>query len=184
MRRVSSSAEVMIPRATMTALDARIAEVADELLGFLRRRAPGDAEELAQETWMRVAAADPRTDARGFRAYAFTVARRLLIDRHRRRQRRGPLIALDGGLAPPVDGSADPHSDAVAAQTLAVVQRELASMKPEVAQVFRWRTTTNLSFKQIAARQGCSVNTALGRHHHATKRLARALRDAGLGGPR
>ena len=171
-----------MPKATMTALDARIAEVAGELLGFLRRRVPAEAEELAQETWLRVTAANPDTDAAGFRAYTFTVARRLLIDRHRQRQRRGPLVALDGGLAPPPDPTSDPHSDAVAAQTLAVVHDTLAAMKPEVAQVFRWRTTTGLSFKQIAERQGCSLNTALGRHHHATKQLAKALRAAGLGG--
>jgi RNA polymerase sigma-70 factor (ECF subfamily) len=163
----------------MHAPDPRIADLADELLSFLRRRAPRDAEELAQETWVRVTAAAPDTDARGFRAYAFTVARRLLIDRYRQQRRRGPLVELDGGLAAP----SDPHSDAVAGQTLAVVEATLAAMKPEVAQVFRWRTTSALSFKDIAERQGCSINTALGRHHQATKRLARALRDAGLGVP-
>lgn len=164
----------------MPAAESHIAALADELLGFLQRRAPADAEELAQETWVRLTAAAPDTDERGFRAYAFTVARRLLIDRHRRAVRRGPMVPLQGGLA----GSADPHSDAVAAQTLAVIEATLRGMKPEVSQVFRWRTTTGLSFKEIAAKQGCSINTALGRHHHATKALARALREAGLGGPR
>lgn len=159
--------------------DPRIAALADELLGFLRRRAPAEADELAQETWLRLTAAAPDTDADGFRAYAFTVARRLLIDRYRQRSRRGPLVPLEGGLA----ATTDPHGDAVAAQTLALVEASLSAMKPEVAEVFRLRTTTGLSFKDIAARQGCSLNTALGRHHHATKVLARALRDAGLGGP-
>lgn len=160
-------------------LDERIAAVADELLGFLRRRAPGDAEELSQEVWLRVSSAQVPSDASGFRAYAYTVARRLLIDRYRRGRHRGTLVALDGGLA----ATNDPHADAVASQTLAIVEHCLAGMKPEVAQVFRWRLTSDLPFKDIASRQGCSLNTALGRHHHATKTIARALREAGLGRP-
>ena len=40
-------------------LDDRIARHRGELLAFLRRRSPREAEELAQETWMRVARANP-----------------------------------------------------------------------------------------------------------------------------
>ena len=60
------------------------------------------------------------------------------------------------------------------------VEAELAAMKPELAEVFRWRTRSDLSFKDIAARQGTSVNTALGRMHQATRKVAKALADAGL----
>ena len=129
---------------------------------------------------MRVATADPDCpDDQAFRAFAYTVARRLLVDHHRRRARRVPLVPLEGGVEP--DGGSDPHGHALAGQALAVVQAELAAMKPELAEVFRLRMTTGLSFAEIAARQRCSLNTALGRHHQATKRIARALRERGLG---
>lgn len=164
-------------------LSDRIAPLQGELLGFLRRRRPHEAEELAQEVWLRVTSANAPTEARAFRAYVFTVARRLLIDRHRRSRTIGALVALDGGRAEQGAASgSDPHGQAVAAEVLAVVERCLAAMKPEVAQVFRWRATTDLSFKDIAARQGCSLNTALGRQHQAAKRIARALDEAGLSG--
>ncbi|HHO49740.1 MAG TPA: RNA polymerase sigma factor [Deltaproteobacteria bacterium] len=166
---------------TQTLLDERIARHRREILAFLRRRAPADAEEIAQETWMRVARSNPDCpDEASFRAYAYTVARRLLIDHHRHRARSVTLVPLEGG-AEPMDRS-DPLGAVVAGQALALVQAELEVMKPELAEVFRLRMTTGLSFKEIAARQGCSLNTALGRHHQATRRLARALSARGLRG--
>lgn len=163
---------------TPHALTLPITMLAEELLGFFRRRAPAEAEELAQETWLRVSAAEVAPE--GVRPFAYVVARRLLIDRHRRTRTRPALDPLDEGRA---RSSSDPHGELVAARALAVVERCLGEMKPEVAQVFRWRTTSDISFAEIAARQGCSLNTALGRHHHATRTLARALREADLGDP-
>lgn len=162
-------------------LDDRIQRNHRDLVAFLARRAPSVAEELAQETWLRVARANPDCPDEGaFRGFAFTVARRLLIDHYRRRSVRGTLVPLDGGLATTPDERLDPHSQVSANQTLRVVEATLDAMKSEVAEVFRLRTTTGLSFKEIAARQGVSLNTALGRHHHATKQLRKALHHAGL----
>lgn len=160
-------------------LEKRIDALGDELVAFLRRRCPSQYEELAQETWLKVSRANPTCpDARSFRAYVFATARRLLIDHHRRNARQVRVVSLEGGLQ--LRGAADPESSARAGQVLAIVEAELSEMKPEVAQVFRWRTSEDLSFKDIAARQGCSINTALGRMHQATKRLGRALTRTGL----
>lgn len=159
-------------------LDQRIRSLRDELFAFLRRRTP-DAEEIAQETWIRVAVADPDCpDERAFRAFTYTVARRLLVDQHRRRARRAPLVALEGGLEPVADER--PDGGLLAGEVLAVVEQALAAMKADVAEVFRLRMTTDLSFADIAARQRVPLNTALGRHHHATKQIAAALRARGL----
>jgi len=160
-------------------LNERIHRHQSEILAFLTRRAPRDAEELAQETWLRVHRANPSCATDGaFRAYVFTVARRILIDHYRRRAARVSLVPLEGGLEP--SGNADPHGSAVASQTLHLVEETLASMRPEIAEVFRLRMTSRLSFKDIAARQGVPLNTALGRMHNATKRLHAALAEAGL----
>ncbi|MBX2797107.1 MAG: RNA polymerase sigma factor [Myxococcales bacterium] len=163
-------------------LDERIARHRADLLAFVRRRVRRDAEEIAQETWVRVVRADPDCpDEASFRAYAYTVARRLIIDHVRSSARALPLVPLEGGMHPQPASSGDPAQMMQAGQALAVVQEELRHMKPEIAEVFRLRMTTGLSFKEIAARQGCSLNTALGRHHQATRRLARVLRAKGLG---
>lgn len=156
-----------------------------ELLGFLRKRVAAEADELAQETWKRTLAAAPDCDDAGqLRAYLFTVARRVLVDRHRRVARRVPLTLLGETEAPTPDllTPAAPDQHLLATQTAAVIQRELAAMAPETAQVFRWRVHTDLSFRDIAERQGVPLNTALGRHHRAVKRIRAALDSAGLGG--
>ncbi|MFT4624695.1 MAG: RNA polymerase sigma factor (sigma-70 family) [Myxococcota bacterium] len=165
-------------------LDDRIARHRGEILGFLSRRAPVVAEELAQEVWLRVAVAAPECPSEAkFRAYAFAVARRLLIDHHRRSRARVQLVPIEGGLERGRSAD-DPHSAACAGETLVVVEATLAAMRPELAEVFRLRTTTDLSFKQIAARQGTGLNTALGRMHAATKKIRAALDDAGSQHPR
>ncbi len=149
-------------------------------MAFLARRVGQDADELAQEVWLRIARSNASfADDAAFRAYAYTVARRLVIDHHRKRKRTLQVVPLEETLREPRAAS-DPSQQLQADEVLEVVQRELKAMKPELAEVFRLRTTTGLSFKQIAARQECSLNTALGRHHQATRRIGRALREAGL----
>jgi RNA polymerase sigma-70 factor (ECF subfamily) len=153
-------------------------ELRNELLAFLRYRVPNHYEEIAQDTWLRIARAQPVCpDDRSFRAYTFAVARRLIIDHYRRDQSRPTLVALDRTL--PVPGSEDPHSSLCAAEVIKIVDAELKSMKPEIANVFRWRMTEDISFREIAERQNISINTALGRMHSATKRLAEALKNKG-----
>lgn len=170
--------------AAVTDLERRISRFHQELIGFLRRRVPGDPEEAAQEVWLRVARAEPDcADDASFRAYFYTVARRLVIDLHRRRKARIELLPIDdsaaerrasGGQAP----DARLHADAV----LRVVQTTLDAMTPEMSEVFRMRTQDDIPFKTIAARQGCSINTALGRMHRATKKITAALEAEGLPG--
>jgi RNA polymerase sigma factor (sigma-70 family) len=159
-------------------LEHQITEVRGELLAFLRRRVPNDYEEIAQDTWLRIARANPSCpDERSFRAYTFAVARRLIIDHYRRRQVRPQLVALDTTI--PIPGNDDPHSELCASEVITVVSNELALMKPEIAEVFRLRTNDNLSFQQIADRQNVSINTALGRMHNAIKKLNAGLTKAG-----
>jgi RNA polymerase sigma factor (sigma-70 family) len=161
------------------ALDDRIARNHPALVAFLERRAAGEGEELAQEVWLRIARLQPRcpTEAE-FRGYAWACARRLLIDGHRRRQARPRLVALDGGFDP--GGDFDPAAQVASAQILSVVEATLARMKPELAEVFRLRTTSAVSFVEIARRQGVPLGTALGRMHQATHHLHAALAAAGL----
>jgi RNA polymerase sigma-70 factor (ECF subfamily) len=163
-------------------MQERIGRHHAEIVAFLARRAPDAAEELAQEVWFRMARARPDcpTDAE-FRAYAYAVARRLLVDHHRRRCARIELVPLDGGVRPheAVDAGR-PDSAMDAGEILEVVESTLGAMKPALAEVFRWRTTEDVSYKEIARRQDTNVNTALGRMHQATRKIRRALVDAGL----
>lgn len=163
-------------RTVPTQLEERIARHHAALLGFLRRRVGDDADELAQETWLRVTGTHAYLpDEASFRSFAFTVARRLLIDRHRRAAVRPALVALDE-----VAVNDDPADAIDARRTLDAVDDELAAMKKELADVFRLRTTSDMPFAEIARQQGVGLNTALGRMHQATKRIAAALAARGL----
>lgn len=171
-----------------TRLDARIDRHRAELIAFLARRAPEDAEDLAQEVWIRVSRAAPSCpDEASFRAYLFTVARRLLIDHYRKRGRTARLVPIDGGqrdgaasLDVPEGPGNDPDDAYRAGEVLRVVETTLRAMKPEIAEVFRMRMTEDVSFQEVAARQNTGLNTALGRMHRATHRIADALIAAGL----
>ena len=162
---------------TPNPLDLRISGLEQEILGFLRRRVGEEAEEVAQDVWVKIASVDPDcVDDASFRAYVYVVARRLLIDRYRRK--RLDLVPLEGGEEPGV--APDAHSTLAAEQMAAVVQRTLGELKPEVAEVFWLRTRDGVAFKEIAEHQGCSINTALGRMHAVVKRLKRALAAEGM----
>lgn len=167
-----------------TLIDTRIDRLSPELLRFLARRC-SDPEGTLQEIWLKVVRANPTcADERSFRAYVYAVARRQLIDAHRRQQARVSLVAMDEPAADALSNRSDtltPHDTARAAGLLDEVERTLAGLNPEIAQVFRWRMTESVSFKDIARRQNVPLNTALGRHHRAVKAIAKALRTAGLG---
>lgn len=149
------------------------------LMGFLGRRVGQDAEELHQEVWTRVARATGIAfpdDAR-FRAYLYTTARHLVVDHHRRRSARPELVfpelPAQGAVVPTVESS-------IAWQRLwADVHAALDKLSPPTAEVVRLRLVEDLSFAQIAQRQGAPLNTVLGRMHRGLKDLRAALADAG-----
>ena len=163
----------------------RIQRLSGELLSFLRARCD-QPDEVMQEVWLRVARANPNVNGDGaFRAYVYAVARRLLVDRHRRRRARISLVPV--GDVPldafgPGASQGGPHEALHAEQVLAHVESVLASMDPDAAQVFRWRMTRTWSFEEIARKQGVPLNTALSRYHRAVKRLAKSLKANGLMG--
>jgi RNA polymerase sigma-70 factor (ECF subfamily) len=68
------------------------------LLRYLNAFAPGAAEDLASETWLRIVKGLGRFtgDERAFRGWVFTVARHRAVDRWRRRaRRRDELVPAD-----------------------------------------------------------------------------------------
>ena len=165
----------------LTKQEQWIAEVQEDLLGFLYRRCPAHAEELAQDVWLRMTRANPTLATQEeHRKYLFTTARRSLIDHYRTTKRRPTLIAdgQDKHLRL-VSQHITPEQILEGQATAAIIEKALSKMKPAVAEVFRLRVTTDTSFKEIATHQGVSLNTALGRMHQATKSVRSALAMAG-----
>ena len=146
------------------------------LYGYLRSMLPAaDADDVFQQTWVRVCAALPGYRCRGkFAAWLFRIGRNLAVDLQRRRHCRRELELADDGSDCPVESEWDGDwADAALLRQLGAALRQLS---PEQRAVFEMRRR-DIAFKVIAARQDCSVNTAIVRMGYAMKKLQRALRE-------
>lgn len=110
-------------------------------------------------------------DAAGFRAWVFTIARRRLVDEHRRRARRVREVSLPQGLDP-VGGDAE--AEAVARAGSAAALDLLGQLTGEQREVVLLRIVADLSLEQTAIATGRSVNAVKQLQHRAVDALRRA----------
>lgn len=136
----------------------------------LRNRA--DAEDAAQETFIRIVKALPRYEHRGqFRAWVFSIARNQAALTAGRRQRVADReISLEPEALHALSGPVE--NDALEqAERATEIRRAVASLPPGEREVIELRIDEDLKFHEIAARTGAPLNTVLGRMHHAVRRL-------------
>ena len=99
---------------------------------FLRRRMASeeDANDAAQEVFLRLARPGAKEAAEGReRAYLFTTARNLLIDRHRRWEARGMEAPVPLNEADTVPAPDDTEQLVIVHETAEVLRQGLASLK-------------------------------------------------------
>lgn len=146
------------------------------LMGFLVNRVGTEAEDLHQEVWARVSSALPEYSNNGtFTAWIFQIARRLVIDHYRRTNARIRMVFPEDPTVPSQIGSIGPDADLQERQIADTLESSLAEMKPEIADVVRWRLFEQTPFKEIAQRQNVPLNTALGRMHSGLKKIRSSL---------
>jgi len=141
------------------------------LYGYLRSMLPvADADDAFQQTWVRACAALPGYRCRGkFQAWLFRIARNLAVDAIRRRTRRREVSPEESGEDFP-DGGTPPWGEMADAELTRLLEEALRELPPEQLAVFAMRKN-RISFKVIAARQACPVNTAVVRMRYAIGRL-------------
>ena len=140
---------------------------------------PGLAEELVQETfvrlWRQAPAFDPRRGT--VAAFLFAIARRTAVDLWRRPSSR-PLPARAGpGAAEgagPVPDPVGPVVDNV------VVEQALETLSPAHRQVLRLAYGGDLTQAEIARRTGLPLGTVKTRTYHALRALRLALQAQGV----
>ena len=153
----------------------------DPLMGFLVNRVGEDAEDLFQETWSRVGSnLHSYNEIGSFRSWVFTIARRLVIDHHRRKSARITLVLPADTTTPTSIDHTQPFNNVAASDIAAAFNEALDSMTAPAAEVVRLRLIDGLSFKAIAAHQGVPMNTALGRMHRGLKQIRATLEQRGL----
>lgn len=124
---------------------------------------PDDADDVMQETWLKIHRALPRWRPTGsLRAWTFSVARNTARD-HWKQEARRPVPAPPRPAASP-----DPEEWRALLQAV----RELPEAQREV---FLLREEGDLSFREIADITGAPLNTVLGRMHEAIKTLRSTL---------
>jgi RNA polymerase sigma-70 factor (ECF subfamily) len=130
-----------------------------------------DAEDIAQESWLRISSSAQRGEAAGFshfRAYLFRIARNLIVD-HRRRAAVKPFAeASDAAMAAVADPRPDPETALITRAELARMDRIIAAMPDKPREVYRLSRIEGLSFAEIGRRLGVSRQTV---HEHMRKAL-------------
>lgn len=160
------------------------------LFNFILRsvRDRATAEELLQDTWMRVLSGlKDFQRASKFSTWVYTVARNLCIDqarkavlrRHPSLDQRSQSLADDGPTLG--EGLADDRPGADRSAIRKELQRKLVqaiqALPDEQREVFMLREYGALAFKEIAAIVGAPENTVKSRMRYALERLQSALAE-------
>lgn len=171
--------------------DLRIADVVERqrkrLLRFIRARVrdPGDAEDVLQDVFTAPVEANrllmPVEHVTGF---LYRVARNRVSDlfRKKRPQPLGEGALVDDEDAGPgiadllPSPAAGPEALYARAVLLDELEAALAELPAEQRQAFVAHEIEGMSFKEMAAATGVSVNTLLSRKHYAVRRLRERLR--------
>jgi len=144
------------------------------LLRYLGVAAGPAAEDLASETWIRVARdlATFHGDERGFRGWVFTIARRRLIQSWRTQGRRPSTPVGPDEMAELAGFEAGPEGSVVARDAAA----ELVCGLPEdQAEVVLLRVVAGLEAAEVAQIVGKSAGAVRVLQHRALKRIGQRL---------
>ena len=168
--------------------DRQIAAVAlrerARLLAFIRRRIDdaAEAEDILQEALEElVTAARLARPVEQVGAWLMRVARNRIIDRFRRK--RPELLADQAGgregeaaldeLLPAADGT--PETEAMREVLMEEIEAALEELPREQREVFIAQELDGVSFRELAERQGVSINTLLARKRYAVRALRERL---------
>lgn len=151
------------------------------VLGFFwgMTRDAGAANELAQETFLRLWQVRLRYRASGpFAAYLFAIARMILLERqrkHARLTRLGVRMESDASAEPSPWHTLAPDSSAHAAEAGAALRDALGALPEEQRAAFLLHTVQGLPMEEVAAALDCPLNTARSRRILAVRKLRQLL---------
>ncbi len=162
----------------------------DELIGRYESRVrrcaermafdPADAEDLVQETFVRLLLALPSFQARsGFGTWVYAIAHNTCIDAARRQLRKPRVQSLEGlgegREEPPSASLVDEELEAQVRECL--VGRALASLPSDYQEILRLRIGEGLSSRAAARRLATSVESVKAKLKRARKMLRSRLSE-------
>jgi RNA polymerase sigma factor (sigma-70 family) len=182
--------DALTPSAQDREITATVQHERGRLLEFIRRRIgdAAEAEDVLQDTLYELVVAYRMTQpVEQAGAWLARVARNRIIDRFR--SKRPELLAdqsstrgeddEDGAFEDLLPAEDDgPESAVMRELLLEEIEMGLGDLPPEQREVFLAHEIDGLSFKELSARSGVSVNTLLSRKRYAVLYLQERLRAA------
>lgn len=163
--------------------DYAAASVATRLRRLHERAAPGEGEDLAQDSYVRLLHSFESEKAQigDPVRYLFGIARNLLIDRFRSRRSEERVLDRNTDLDSAADlveaTTPDPERVLLAKEALARAMAEIDRLPPRCGQAFRMHRFEELTYAEISRRMGISVSAVEKHIADAVLRLRRAARE-------
>lgn len=147
------------------------------VLGFLRRRLPSDeAEDLLQETFLRVMRSGPPTRIENLRSYLLATAKHLALNSLRRPRAVAPRDADgDAELERLPAAGAGPHEEASFRLLSDALRRALADLPPSHRRAFELAVLDGLSYEEVSRATGTTLAQVRVHVYRARRRLVDAL---------
>jgi RNA polymerase sigma factor (sigma-70 family) len=146
------------------------------LIAFLQCRLNSfsDAQEVAQEAYLRMLTLENPEDVESLRSYLFKIAGNLAIDRLRKRKVRNDFVAGQSHEEPVGDES--PVHHVMAVEQVAGIRKALSELPPKASQAFVLHVIEGRDFGSVAQTMNLSERMV---RYHVTNALAhcRALVD-------
>jgi RNA polymerase sigma factor (sigma-70 family) len=139
-------------------------------------RSRHDAEDLAQEVYLRLARMRCLASIEDQKAFVFRAAKNLLRDRFRRAQTHGRQDSAEHRLLETCDLSAEPSLVFESLEMLQQIDRVLDSLKASTRRAFVRHRVEECAHVDIAAEMGVSISMV----EKHVKAARAALRDAGI----
>lgn len=155
-----------------------VEELSAPLLRYLARYVGdrGVAEDLLQETLMRIARGLPGFEGRaGLRTWAFSIATHVAADYFRQPAHRLAIVPV-AETAEPIDSERSVEQRLVVDEMNACVRQVIDSLPEDYRAALVLHEIEGLTAEQTAEVSGCSLATAKIRIHRARARLTAALR--------
>ncbi|MDF7806082.1 sigma-70 family RNA polymerase sigma factor [Pontiellaceae bacterium B12219] len=168
------------------ALEPMVEKYKRPLYSFILKMTEGreDTDEIFQETWFRALKNVHKFKHKNFLNWLFRIAHNLVIDRARRNKKNISMQSSFGGddgtatledhlAAPGITPAEEAGGNSLGIQ----IEEAIKTLSEEQKEVFLLRMYGNVSFKEIAKIQKCSINTCLARMQYALGNLRSILKE-------
>jgi RNA polymerase sigma-70 factor (ECF subfamily) len=150
--------------------------LAGRVCGYLESRGVPEPEDLTSEVFLRVFdnIAGFEGEEAAFRSWVYTIAHHLMVDDHRRRQRRPQLVQLPTVMTESLSGG-DAELESLARIDEEWVAALLAALPPDQRDVLTLRIVGDLTVDQVAGVLGKSRGAVKALQRRAATNLRRRL---------